>query len=109
MDKQTLAGADDDGTAELARLLRILAEPLRLKVLRVLAGGEKNVRDLYAQFGVPQPTMSHHLATLRMGRLVRDRRHGKHVFYSLDDGVLVDDRDGLTFMTPGGTSVRIGG
>ena len=67
----------------LAGLFRILSDPTRLRILLLLADGERNVSDLCRKLGAPQPTVSHHLGLLRMGELVTTRRSGKEIFYSL--------------------------
>lgn len=46
--------------------------------------GEMHVTELCKNLRLPQPTVSHHLGLLRMHGLVRNRRNGKQVFYSID-------------------------
>ena len=72
---------------DVSRLLSLLADKTRLKILRILAGGERPVVALTAELRLPQPTVSHHLAWLRMMDLVSPRRQGKHVFYALGTSV----------------------
>ena len=74
-------------TGDVARLLSLLADKTRLKILRILAGGERPVVALTSELRLPQPTVSHHLAWLRMMDLVASRRQGKHVFYTLGTSV----------------------
>ena len=78
------------GAAELAALLRILADPTRLRLLMALVDGERSVMDLCARMAVPQPTVSHHLAWLRAWSLVVFRRDGKRVFYALGPAISLD-------------------
>jgi DNA-binding transcriptional ArsR family regulator len=54
-------------------------------VLWALTGGELSVTDLAEQVGKPAPSVSQHLAKLRMARLVRTRREGTTIFYSLEN------------------------
>ena len=70
---------------EVVEILRLLADPTRLRVLSLLRHGEMNVSSLCAQLGLAQPTVSHHLGLLRSGGLLASRRSGKQVFYSLSD------------------------
>jgi DNA-binding transcriptional ArsR family regulator len=84
----TCAGDERAVTA----LLRLLSDPLRLKLLRLLVGREQSVTELYRATAVPQPTVSHHLASLRAGQLVVRRRSGKNVFYALGPAVVADAR-----------------
>jgi ArsR family transcriptional regulator, lead/cadmium/zinc/bismuth-responsive transcriptional repressor len=70
---------------DVAGLFALLADPTRLRLLAALASGELCVCDLAAATGVNRSTVSHQLRTLREGRLVRSRREGRVVFYTLDD------------------------
>jgi DNA-binding transcriptional ArsR family regulator len=77
-----------DGRAaqELAETFRVLADPGRLRlILALLEGGELCVCDLAAVTGLSQTACSHNLRLLRSGRLVRYRKQGRNVFYTLDD------------------------
>jgi DNA-binding transcriptional ArsR family regulator len=64
---------------------RALADPKRLCVLEVLAGGERSVSDLSREVGCQVPNMSQHLAVLRTAGLVETRRDGSTVLYRLAD------------------------
>jgi DNA-binding transcriptional ArsR family regulator len=66
---------------ECAKVLRAMGDPTRLRILRRLVAGEKNVSELVEELGADQPSVSHHLAILRRAGLVLERRRGKHVFY----------------------------
>lgn len=69
---------------QLSQLFRVLADKTRLNILLSLADGEKNVTNICEILKLPQPTVSHHLALLRMNNVVGHRRDGKQVFYGLD-------------------------
>lgn len=72
-------------TAALVRLLRVLADETRLRILQLLhRHGSLNVRTLCRHLKHNQPAVSHHLAILRRQGLVRCRRSGKHNYYELD-------------------------
>jgi DNA-binding transcriptional ArsR family regulator len=74
--------------AESARaacdLLRGLAQEARLMILCMLAEGEKSVGELEALLNLRQPAVSQQLARLRADRLVKNRRDGQTIYYSLD-------------------------
>jgi ArsR family transcriptional regulator len=63
--------------------LRLLADPTRSRILHLLHRGELAVGELQEILGLPQSRISTHLALLRKGQLVHDRRDGKKSFYSL--------------------------
>ena len=71
--------------AQAAEILRVLADPTRLRILSVLAGGELCVHQLARAVDMSQPAVSHHLRILRHMRLVSHQRRGRHIFYRLDD------------------------
>jgi DNA-binding transcriptional ArsR family regulator len=79
----TKSVAGDARLEALALTFRALADLTRLKILLVLASGERDVNSLRDEFELPQPTVSHHLGLLKMYNLVNARRQGKHIFYSL--------------------------
>ena len=90
-----------DSVGDVARTLRTLSDPTRLRLLGLLQDGEQNVTALRRKLGLPQPTVSHHLALLRSAGLVANRRDGKQVFYSLNDPVAssLGERGGLNIVT----------
>ena len=76
----------DEQAVDLARLLKALADPTRLRLVSMVAahdGGEACVCDLTEPLGLTQPTVSHHLRVLvEAGVLSRDKR-GVWAFYSI--------------------------
>jgi ArsR family transcriptional regulator len=81
------APLDADEAAELARGFHALGDPVRLRVLSMLAAapaGEICVCDLVGPLGKTQGTISHHLRILGEAGLVHGDRRGKWVWYSLD-------------------------
>jgi ArsR family transcriptional regulator, virulence genes transcriptional regulator len=68
---------------EACDLLKALAHEGRLKILSILCDSEKSVTELEHLLALRQPTVSQLLARLRTDGLVRTRRHGKVVYYSL--------------------------
>jgi DNA-binding transcriptional ArsR family regulator len=69
----------------LAQLCHILGDKTRLRILKLLQDDELNVTTLCNHLKLPQPTVSRHLAILRMAGLVDNRRAGKEIFYSLSE------------------------
>jgi DNA-binding transcriptional ArsR family regulator len=94
-DKQVRSRRLADEQADLVvEVFRMLADATRVQLLWAMADGEMSVNDLAARVGKPAPSVSQHLAKLRMARLVRTRREGTQVFYRLENehvGQLVTD------------------
>ncbi len=65
-------------------VMKSAADPTRLRILKMLEGGELCVCQVIAVLGLSQSTVSRHLFLLKMGGLVKERREGKWVLYSLD-------------------------
>jgi DNA-binding transcriptional ArsR family regulator len=78
-----LVGRDDAG--ELAETFRTLGDPTRVRMLDALSQSELCVCDLATLIGLSESAVSHQLRLLRNLRLVKARREGRMVFYSLDD------------------------
>lgn len=76
---------DDYSVMRLVDFYKLFSDGTRLKILHLLSMDEFCVGDIAAVLSVNQSTVSHQLKTLRNSRLVRTRREGKIVFYSLDD------------------------
>lgn len=68
-----------------AETFRLLGEGTRLRLLAVLMHGERSVGSLAEAVGAPPTAVSQHLAKLRMAKVVRARRAGTFLYYSLDD------------------------
>jgi ArsR family transcriptional regulator len=69
----------------LAETYAALADPTRVRLISALLPGELCVCDLSAVLAMSQSAVSHQLRTLRTLRLVRARKEGRIVYYSLDD------------------------
>ncbi|HYY09400.1 MAG TPA: metalloregulator ArsR/SmtB family transcription factor [Kineosporiaceae bacterium] len=75
---------DESSSVELARVFKALSDPVRLRLLSLIAsyaGGEACVCDLTGAFDVAQSTISHHLRVLREAGLVDCERRGTWVYY----------------------------
>ena len=86
-----MARPKDKRLGAMNTTLRALADPTRLRILALLAGGEVCVCHIHDALGVPQPTASRHLGYLRRAGMVDTRRDGPWIHYSLanlQDGLL---------------------
>ncbi len=79
----------EETVIRLAEIFKILGEPTRVKILDVLARREMCVCDLAETLHMGQSAISHQLRILRGARLVKFRKEGKEVWYSLDDGHII--------------------
>jgi len=77
--------------AELARVFKAIADPVRLRLLSLIAshaGGEACVCDLTGAFELTGPTISHHLKVLREAGLVGSERRGTWIYYRVQPDLL---------------------
>lgn len=81
---------DDPTASRLADTFRALSDPTRVRIVSLLVGAELCVCDLAAALSMSQSAISHQLRTLRDLRLVRRRREGRQIFYTLDDEHVAD-------------------
>ncbi len=81
--------ADEELIDRKSRLLKALANETRLKMLRLLSKREMCVCELTVALDLTQPTASHHLNILENVQLIKDRKEGKWVFYSIYNSELV--------------------
>ncbi|MDP3385772.1 MAG: metalloregulator ArsR/SmtB family transcription factor [Eubacteriales bacterium] len=75
----------EDMVMELSELFKVLGDGTRINILRALALNEMCVCDIAALLCMSQSAISHQLRTLKNARLVKYRREGKVIYYSLDD------------------------
>ncbi|WP_449411362.1 ArsR/SmtB family transcription factor [Methylobacterium komagatae] len=79
------AGTDEALAGPAADLLKLVANPNRLRILYLLAEEECSVSEIEQRLGIRQPTLSQQLGELRNAEVVATRREHKVVFYSLSD------------------------
>ncbi len=77
---------DEDKLYDLAELFKVFGDSTRIRILYVLFEAEVCVCDLAEALHMTQSAISHQLKILKQSRLVKSRREGKSVFYSLADG-----------------------
>jgi len=75
----------DEDAQLIAETFKILGDPTRVKILHALSKRELCVCDISAVIALGQSAVSHQLRLLRGARLVKHRKEGKMVWYSLDD------------------------
>ncbi|MBN1219143.1 MAG: winged helix-turn-helix transcriptional regulator [Anaerolineae bacterium] len=76
---------DGLSATHLAAIFKALADPTRVRLVSVLAHTELCVCDLAATLGMTQSAISHQLSLLREMRVVKNRKDGRMVYYTLDD------------------------
>jgi ArsR family transcriptional regulator, arsenate/arsenite/antimonite-responsive transcriptional repressor len=69
---------------------KALSDPTRREILRLLTSGEKTAGDLAERFDMTKPSVSHHFSVLKEADLVRTRRDGQQILYSLNTTVVQD-------------------
>lgn len=80
--KKELSG---DQLEEVAERFRVLGEPMRLRLIAAMMDGEKSVGELVRASGGNQANVSRHLQTLRQSGVVKRRKEGLYVIYSIAD------------------------
>ena len=69
----------------LAETFRVLGDPTRIRIVDTLAEGERCVHEIAERVGISESAVSHQLRLMRTQRIVRGRREGRCVYYTLDD------------------------
>ena len=76
---------DEELAGQMAELFRALGDTSRIQIIAALTTNDMNVGELADLVNISDSAVSHHLRHLRQMKLVRTRKEGRHVFYSLDD------------------------
>ena len=79
----------DASALALADTFKVLGDPTRIRILDALSRSELCVCDIAARVGLTESAVSHQLRLLRDSRIVRTRRSGRQIFYTLDDQHIV--------------------
>src|SRR5688572_19487848 len=74
----------------LADTFRILGDPTRVRIVDALATGQLCVHEISERIGLSESAVSHQLRLMRSMRIVRGRREGRCVYYTLDDQHVLD-------------------
>jgi DNA-binding transcriptional ArsR family regulator len=72
-----------------AEILKVLGHPIRLKIVAGLCSQECNVKHIWECLGLPQATVSQHLALLKNKRVIEGRREGVEVHYSVVNPMVI--------------------
>lgn len=75
----------EEELADMAELFKVFGDSTRIKILYILSRSEMCVCDIAACLGMTQPAVSYQLKVLKQAKLVKNRREGKTIFYSLAD------------------------
>lgn len=81
---------NDDTVNDLSNLFKCMGDPTRVKILNILMNTEACVCDIAALTNMTHSAISHQLRVLKMSRIVKTRKSGKVVYYSLDDDHVKD-------------------
>jgi ArsR family transcriptional regulator, lead/cadmium/zinc/bismuth-responsive transcriptional repressor len=81
---------DERTAALLAEIFSALSDPSRIRIISALTEGEMNVGALADMVGISESAISHHLRGLRQMRIVRARKDGRQVYYTLEDEHIAD-------------------
>jgi len=79
---------DIDVLFELADLFKVFGDSTRLRIMYTISENEMSVLNIAEALSMEQSTISHQLRVLRQNKLVRVRREGKQIYYSLDDDLV---------------------
>ena len=91
VDKNVLGGVlqggipADKNLQDVGELFKVLGDFTRTKILSYLRTGEHCVDDIARQIGMTKSAVSHQLRILRQSKIVKNRKNGRGVYYSLDD------------------------
>jgi DNA-binding transcriptional ArsR family regulator len=84
-------------TSRQSRFFKALADKKRLRILRLLQVREMCVCELMTALELTQPTTSHHLCILEVTGIVKSRKEGRWIFYSLTEPKLVEDIEKMKY------------
>ena len=85
----SIVALNEHTAAHVAELFRAFSDTSRVRILSIIVEQETNISQLAELIGLSESAVSHHMRGLRQIRLVRSRRDGKEVFYSVDDPHIV--------------------
>ena len=81
---------------KIAKQLKVIAEPKRLKIINLLSNGEMCATDILKEFRVSQPTLSHDMKALVDEKFVTANRIGQKMIYSLNPDTIFDIQAALS-------------
>ena len=81
---------DDEASIREVKIFKAIADTSRLKILKLLIGGELRICEIMIALKKPQPSISHNLSILEDAGLIKERKDGKWCHYRLSDGTVID-------------------
>lgn len=94
-------GLNEAEAVEMAQLLKVLADPARLRIISMLMNaGEVCACDITEPLGLSQPTVSHHLKVLRQAGFVSAEKRSKWVYFHLESDRVEEVRRALAVQEP---------
>ena len=85
MDNHIIKQVADDKLVHLAELYKVFGDPTRIRIMYALSKQEMCVQEIANTLSMTQSAISHQLRILKQSYLVKNRREGKTIYYSLDD------------------------
>jgi len=76
---------NEDTIYNLAELFKVFGDSTRIRILLALYNKEMSVNEIATSLNMSQSAISHQLKNLKTSKLIKNRRHGQVIFYSLDD------------------------
>lgn len=76
---------NNEKIVEMCDFFKALSDPTRMRIVLTISNGEICVNDIAARINMTKSAVSHQLAYLKRLRLIKSRKEGKEVYYSLDD------------------------
>jgi ArsR family transcriptional regulator len=73
-----------------AEVLKALGHPTRIKIIKYLADGEKCVKEIWQELGIPQPTVSQHINILKNAGIISFRKDGVKTCYKMENPKVVE-------------------
>lgn len=70
---------------KVAEILKALGHPTRVKIIKYLSDGEKCVKEIWQELGIPQPTVSQHINILKSAGIISFRKEGVKTCYKIED------------------------
>ena len=85
INSEQMENANVDDLIELAELFKVFADSTRIQIMHVLMKEELSVSDIAEKLDMNGSAISHQLRILKQAKLIKNRRAGKNIFYSLSD------------------------
>ncbi len=73
----------------VAEIFKALGHPTRVRIIEYLSEGEKCVKDIWQELGIPQPTVSQHINILKEARIISFRKEGVKTCYRIEMPIVV--------------------